>query len=86
MDPRSGDGRFGGRSEAIALNLGLYSFPEFVDAGCEDCVCSEQNHSEFLLQAKGQPRGTESPERGSVSTRKTDRSHDLRLLSSDWCS
>ena len=25
-----------------------------------------------------------SPERGPVSTRKTDRLHDVRLLSSDW--
>ena len=29
-------------------------------------------------------RGTESPESGSVSTRTTDRIHDLRQLSSDW--
>ena len=28
----------------------------------------------------------QSPERGSVSTRKTDRLHDLRLLSTHWCS
>ena len=29
MDQRSGDGRFGGRFIIIALNSGLYSFPEF---------------------------------------------------------
>ena len=32
------------------------------------------------------PRGAESPKGGPVSTWKTDRIHDLRLLSSDWCS
>ena len=31
-------------------------------------------------------QNSHSPERGPVSTRKTDRLHDLRLLSSDWCS
>ena len=36
------------------------------------------------LQKECQSRGAESPERGPVSTRKTDRFHDLRLLSSDW--
>ena len=28
----------------------------------------------------------EGSERGHVSSRKTERSHDLRLLSSHWCS
>ena len=32
---------------------------------------------------EGQSGGIESSERGSVCSRKTDRSHDLRLLSSD---
>ena len=36
------------------------------------------------FKKKGQSGGTESPERGSVSTIKTDRLHDLRLLSSYW--
>ena len=36
------------------------------------------------VEKEGQPRGAESPKRGPVSTRKTDRLHDLRLLSSDW--
>ena len=59
---------------------------EFCDAGCEDCVCSEQDHPEFLLQEEGQSGGTESLKTGSVSSRKTDRVHDLRLVSSHWCS
>ena len=35
---------------------------------------------------KGQSGGTESPERGQVSTRKTDRLHDLQPISNHWCS
>ena len=38
----------------------------------------------FPFHGGGQSRGAESPKGGSVSTRKTDRFHDLRLLSSDW--
>ena len=38
------------------------------------------------IREEGQSRGTGSPEGGPVSTRKTDRLHDLRQLSSDWCS
>ena len=36
----------------------------------------------FPVQEEGQ--GAESSERGSVSSWKTNRHHDLRLLSSDW--
>ena len=61
-------------------------FPNFELLGRENCLCFEQYHSEFLLQEEGQSRGTEGSERGSVSTRKTDRLHDLRLLSSHWYS
>ena len=38
---------------------GFCSFPSFSDAGCEECFCSGQDHSEFLLQEKGQSGGTE---------------------------
>ena len=38
------------------------------------------------LQKKGQSGGTESSERGPISSRKTDRLLDLRLLLSHWCS
>ena len=55
-------------------------------AGREDCFCSEQDHPEFPIQEEGQSRGTESPEGGPVSMRKTARLPDLRLLSRDWCS
>ena len=36
----------------------------------------------FHFKKKGQSGGTESSEKGSVSSRKTDRLHDPRLLSS----
>ena len=38
-------------------------------------IFSEQDHPKFLLQEKGQSRGTESSERGSVHHLR-----DLRLL------
>ena len=57
--------------------------PEFRNAGRENCVCSEQDHPEFPLQEEGQSGGTECSQRRSVSSRKTDRLLDLRLLSSD---
>ena len=62
-------------------------FPNFeVLAGRENCIFFEKHHPEFLLQEKSQSRGTESWERGSALSRKTDRLHDLRLSSSHWCS
>ena len=59
-------------------------FSKFCDVRREDCCCSERDHPEFPLQEEGQSRGTESSEGGPISTRKTDRLHDLRLLLSDW--
>ena len=85
MDQRSGDGRFGGWSKIIAINSRLCSFPEFWDAGRENCIFSEQDHLEFLLQERSVWRNRKLRKR-SVSSRKTDRLHDLRLLSSHWCS
>ena len=35
------------------------------------------DHSEFPVRKEGQPRGTESPERGPVPERETHRLHDL---------
>ena len=60
-------------------------FPNFemLDAKIASAV---NNHPEFTVQEEGQPRGAESPKRGPVSTWKTDRLHDLRLISIDWCS
>ena len=70
-------------SEVLTINC-WEEFLKFRDAGRDDCFCSEQGHPKFSLQEEGQSLGTESPERGPVSSRKTDRLHDLRLFSSDW--
>ena len=59
-------------------------FPNFEMLDAKICLCSEQDRTEFPVQEEGQPRGAESQKKGSVSTRKTDRLHNLRLLSSDW--
>ena len=83
MDQRSGDGRFSGRSQVVALNSGI-SFPGFRDAGREDCLSPEQDHPEFLLQEEGQSRGEVSSIAGSISSRTTDGCYDLRILPSYW--
>ena len=72
MDQRSGDGRVGGLSKFIALNSRLYSFSKLRDAGREDCVCSEQDHPELLLQEEGYSRGAESSIARSISSRTAD--------------
>ena len=77
MDQRSGDRRFIGELKSSQSN----NWEEFSKIWN---VVTEQDTSEFPLQEEGQSRGTESPERGPVLTRKTDRLHDLRLLSSKW--
>ena len=48
-----------GRIEVLAINL-WKEFSQIRDAGREDCVCSGQDHPEFLPQGKGQSGGTES--------------------------
>ena len=85
MDQRSGDGWFVGRVKILAISI-WKRFSKFRDAGREESLGSEQDHPEFPVQEEGQPRGAESPEGWPVSMRKTDRLHDLWLLSSDWCS
>ena len=62
------------------------NFPNFEMLDAKIACTLNKDHPEFHIQEESQSRGTESPERGLVSTRKTDRLHDLRLLSSDWCS
>ena len=84
MDQRSGDGWFIRGIEVLAISA-WKGFSKLRDAGREDCFCSEQDQTrEFPVQEEGQSRETESPERGPVSTRKTDRLHDLQQVSSDW--
>ena len=50
-----------------------WGFPEFWTAGRENCFYFEPDHTEFPLQKEGQSGGTESSDRRSVSSRKTDR-------------
>ena len=66
---------------SIRNDLLLERIFQFWNVGREDCVRSEQDNPEFPLQEEGQSRGTESP---PVSTRKTDRFHDLRQLPGYW--
>ena len=60
------------------------NFPNFEMLDAKIASALNKNHPEVTIQEEGQPRGAENPERGSVSTRKRDRFHDLRLLLSDW--
>ena len=83
VDQRSGDGWFFGWAKNLTISF-WKRFSKFWDAGRDDCLGSDPDHPEFPVQQKGQPRGTESPERGPVSARETNSLHDLRLLSSDW--
>ena len=57
---------------------------EMLDARIASALNKIIQNSHF--KKKGQSGGTESSERGSVSSRQTDRLHDLRLLPSDWFS
>ena len=57
---------------------------EMLDAKIASALNKISQNSHF--KKEGQSRGAESPKIGSVSSRKTDRLHDLRLLSSYWCS
>ena len=53
MDHRSGDGRFIGEFEILAISL-WKGFSKLRDAGREDCFCSDQDHPEFPIQEEGQ--------------------------------
>ena len=59
-------------------------FPNFemLDAKLASAVNKIIQNSQF--KEESQPRGAESPKKGLVSARETNRLHDLRLLSSDW--
>ena len=84
MDQRSGDGYSLEKLKSSRTKAGK-EFPNF-SCGRENRFCSEQDHPEFLLQEEGQSRRAEGPRSGSVPERETNCLHDLRPLSSDWCS
>ena len=85
VDQRSGDGWFFGWVEILAISL-WREFSKLRDAGREDCLCPEQDkiilNSQFKKKVSHEERKAQKG--GPVSTRKTDRLRDLRLLSSDW--
>ena len=83
VDEGNGDGRFFGRDEILPISL-WQEFSKLRDAGREDCLCSEQDHPKFPVQKEGQSGGAGCSERGPFPSRKTNRLHDPRLLSSDW--
>ena len=60
------------------------NFPKFEMLNARIASALNKIIQKFPLQEEDQSRGTESPKRGPVSARKTDRLHDPRLLSSDW--
>ena len=66
-------------SRAIAAK----DFPNFelLDARIASALNNIMQNSVFK---EGQSGGTESSQGGSVSSRKTDRIHEKRLLSSHW--
>ena len=86
MDQRSGDGRFIGRIENPRDRLleRIFQNFEMLDAKIASALNKIIQNSHF--KKKVSLRGAECPKGESVSTRKTDRLHDLRLLSSYWCS
>ena len=58
-----------------------WEFPEFWNAGRENCFCFEQDHPKYYFKKKKiRLEEQKSSERGLVSSRKTDRLHDPRLL------
>ena len=61
-------------------------FPNFemLDAGIASPVNKIIQNSHFKKKVSLEER--KAQKRGSVPSRKTDRLHDLRLLSSHWCS
>ena len=82
MDQRHRDGRFIGGIKILAINCWKFPNFEMLDARIASALNKIIQNSHF--KKKVSLEGAESPERGLVSTRKTDRLHDLRLLSSYW--
>ena len=67
-------------SKSLYSIEGYTHFPNFEMLDAKSVSALNKIIKEFLLQEKGQSRGTESPEGGPVPARKTDRLHDLRLF------
>ena len=83
VDQRSGDGWFSGWFQILVF-CKRNSNARFWGTRCEGCVSTEQNHPWYTIQKEGQPGGTKSPKRGPLSSWKTDRLPDLRVLPGHW--
>ena len=83
MDQRSGDGWICGWFEIFVL-CKRNSWAKLWVARRENCFSTEQNHSEYPLQQRGQSGGNESSQRRPLSPRKTDCILDLRSLPGHW--
>ena len=83
MDQRSRDGWISGWSQILAFYQ-RNSWTKLWVTRCENCFSTEQNHSEYPLQERGQSGGNESSKRRPLPPRKTDRLPDLRSLSGHW--
>ena len=83
MDQRSGDGWFFGWAKSSRSVYGK-DFPNFemLDAKIASALNKIIQNSQF--NKKVTLEELESPKRGAVSARETNRPHDIRLLSSDW--
>ena len=83
MDQRSGDGRISGWSQIFAF-YHRNSWAKLWGTRREKFFSTEQNHTEYPLQEKGQSGGKESSQRRPLPPRKTDRLPDLRELPGHW--
>ena len=79
MDQRSRGGRVQWTKLKSSRSIAGKKFPNLEMLDAKIASVFKQDHPELPLQEEGQSRGTESPESGPVSTRKTDRLHYLRL-------
>ena len=83
MDQRSGDGWICGWCEIFVL-WKRNSWAKLWVARRENCFSTEQNHSEYPPQQRGQSGGNESSQRRPLSPRKTDCLLDRRSLPGHW--
>ena len=64
-------------NELSSRSVAGKKFPNFEKLDAMIASAVKEAHPKLSLQEEGQSRGTERPERRSVSARKTDRLHDL---------
>ena len=85
MDQRSGNGWCIGRIEVLAISLWKIIF-QISRCWTRRWLLLWTRSSRIPNWRRRSASKSRKPPKGLVSTRKTDRLHDLRVLSSDWCS